>query len=472
MSFSWEKGWDEAFCYFRSMKSILLFGAGKSATCLIEYLGKCCEENDWNLLVCDTDLVLAQSKIKNFLYAEAISIDVSDEEKRHGLISKADMVISMLPPGLHFLVAKDCVAFSKNLLTASYIDEKIKSLESQIVEKRLFFLGEMGLDPGIDHMSAMKIINDIKNLGGKITSFKSHCGGLVSPESDDNPWHYKITWNPANVVMAGSSGAVYKKNSDTIAISYSEIFNDDKNVVDVPSLFKLAWYANRDSLSYIDTYQLHDVNTFIRTTLRYPSFCRGWNKIIKLDLTNTNDHEEIKECKTFADWYNLKKEKFVLQNKNILDDNEFFNDEFLDQIDYLTLNNEEMISGEIYNSASLLQYLLEKKLVMRTHDKDIIVMLHEIEYSINGERKEIRSCLIVKGEDQLHTAMAKTVGLPLGIAAKLILQNKIKLTGLHIPVITEIYDPVLKELEINGIKFHEEIRNCNSQKSYEKRDIN
>ncbi len=438
------------------MKTILLFGAGKSATCLIEYLEKCCSENDWELLVCDADLALAQSKIKNFTSAKAISIDVSNEEKRHELISKADIVISMLPPGLHFLVAEDCVTFSKNLLTASYIDEKIRSLKKDIEEKGLIFLGEMGLDPGIDHISAMKMIDETKKQGGKITSFKSHCGGLVAPESDDNPWHYKITWNPVNVVMAGSSGATYRNERQTIKIPYAEIFNDNKNRVNVPALFPLAWYANRNSLSYIETYQLHDVATFIRTTLRYPPFCRGWNKIIQMDFTNKNDQEEIKECTTFADWFNLKKEKLALKNENILIDDPFFNDEFLEQIDYLGMRNPEKIPIEISHSAALLQYLLEKKLVMKPGDKDMIIMLHEIEYSINDQKKRISSCLIVKGEDQLHTAMAKTVGLPLGIAAKLILQNKIKITGLHIPVIPEIYEPVLKELELNGIKFNEE----------------
>lgn len=445
------------------MKTILLFGAGKSATSLIEYLGKCCNENEWHLIVCDANSDLAQSKIINFTSAKAISIDVSNAEKRHELISKADIVISMLPPGLHFLVAKDCVLFSKNLLTASYIDEKIKSLKNEIEEKGLIFLGEMGLDPGIDHMSAMKMIHGIKKQGGKITSFKSHCGGLVSPESDDNPWHYKITWNPANVVMAGSSGAIYKNEGKPVEIPYTEIFNDEKNTVAVPALFPLAWYANRDSLSYLDTYQLHDADTFIRTTLRYPSFCRGWNKIIKLDFTNIHDREEIKECKTFADWFNLKKEKFASQNGNDLIDNNFFNPEFIEQIDFLSMRSSETIPLEVSNSASLLQYLLEKKLVMKPNDKDMIVMLHEIEYTINGENKETRSCLVVKGKDQIHTAMAKTVGLPLGIAAKLILQNKIQLTGLHIPVISEIYEPVLKELELNGIKFNDEIIAISSQ---------
>jgi saccharopine dehydrogenase-like NADP-dependent oxidoreductase len=429
------------------MKTILLFGAGKSATSLIEYLGECCDQNDWKFIVCDADQSLAESKIKNFKSARAVSIDVSNIEKRHELISGSDIVISMLPPGLHFLVAKDCVMFSKNLLTASYVDEKIRSLKNEIEQKGLLFLGEMGLDPGIDHMSAMKMIHNIKKEGGKITSFKSHCGGLVSPESDDNPWHYKITWNPANVVIAGRSGAIYRNEGKTIEIPYEEIFNDEKNMVEVPSLFPLAWYANRDSLSYIDTYQLQGVDTFIRTTLRYPSFCRGWNKIVKMDFTNANDHEEIKDCKTYEDWFNLKKEKLASQNKNIFSNTDFFNQEFLEQIDYLGMR-----------TSGLLQYLLENYLVMKLHDKDMIVMLHEIEYTINDENKETRSCLIVKGEDQIHTAMAKTVGLPLGIAAKLILQNKIQLSGLHIPVIREIYEPVLKELELNGIKFYEEIK--------------
>ena len=438
------------------MTTILLFGAGKSATCLIDYLAKCCDEKNWKLIVCDSDLSLAQSKTKNFASAIAISFDVSDDKKRQEFISQATMVISMLPPALHFLVARDCVAFSKNLLTASYIDEKIKSLKEEVEKKGILFLGEMGLDPGIDHMSAMRMIDDIKNNGGKIISFKSYCGGLLSPESDDNPWHYKITWNPANVVMAGSSGAVYLEEGQKVEIPYSEIFDDKNNIVDIPTLFPLAWYANRDSLSYIETYQLQDVKSFIRTTLRYPSFCRGWNKIIKLDLTSKTDHEEIKDCITFKDWFHLKSENLFSKTQNEVDQIDFFSPEFSEQIDYLGLNKDEKIAFDISNSASLLQYVLEKKLVMKRDDKDMIIMLHEIEYSTDAENKKTKSCLIVTGENQAYTAMAKTVGLPLAISAKLILENKIQLAGLHIPVISEIYEPVLKELELYGIQFHEQ----------------
>jgi saccharopine dehydrogenase-like NADP-dependent oxidoreductase len=433
------------------MKKILVFGAGKSATCLIDYLCSSCEENNWMLLVCDADLQLAQSKINQCKNGKAVSIDVSNEEKRIVLIKEADIVISMLPPQLHFLVANDCLNFSKHLLTASYIDENIKKLNKQIEKKGLLFLCEMGLDPGIDHMSAMKIFDQVKNNGGKIISFKSHCGGLVSPESDDNPWHYKITWNPGNIVMAGSSGAVYKLNGAIVTIPYNKIFTDCK-VLDVPGLFPLAWYPNRDSLTYIDTYGLHDVDTFIRTTLRHASFCRGWNIIVNSGLTDLNDYEEIKNCKTYNEWF---KKKINKGESSIA--NDAIKAEFNEQVNYLGLRSNDLIEPSIKNSALLLQHLLEKKLAMQPHDKDMIVMLHEIGFEINGERKEIRSCLIAKGEDRERTAMAKTVGLPLGIAAKLILQDKIKLKGLHIPVAKEIYNPVLSDLELHQIKFNETI---------------
>lgn len=436
------------------MRTISIFGAGKSATSLIDYLGKICEEKNWKLYVSDADLSLAQAKTNQFTSAEAVSFDVSDREKRQAFIAMADVVISMLPPSLHLLVARDCILFSKHLLMASYIDMNLRALADEIKEKGLLFIGEMGLDPGIDHMSAMKVIHEIKNKDGQITSFKSHCGGLMAPENDDNPWHYKISWNPMNVVAAGSSGAFYKSEGKIIEVLYSEVFSNENQMVEIPEIGPLAWYANRDSLSYIKTYDLHKISTFIRTTLRYPAFCRGWNKIIRLDLTNKMDHEEIKNCKTFSDWFELKKDKMLSETH--LPVNTFFDSEFQEQIDFISLRSKENIPVPFSNSAAILQFLLEKNLALKPNDKDMIIMLHEIEYSIDGENKQTRSCLIVKGEDHIHTAMAKTVGLPLGIAARLILEKRINLTGLHIPIVPEIYKPVLEELELNGIQFTEE----------------
>ncbi|MDB5223352.1 MAG: Saccharopine dehydrogenase L-glutamate-forming [Chitinophagaceae bacterium] len=442
------------------MKKILLFGAGKSATCLIEYLVKELKKNDWHLLVCDADIDIAKLKVGNAENAEAVSINVEDEMERKKLVQSADIIISMLPPALHFLIAKDCVEFSKNLLTASYVDENIRSLEKEIADKKLLFLCEMGLDPGIDHMSAMKLINSIKDRGGNINSFISHCGGLVAPESDNNPWHYKITWNPRNIVLAGKDGAEYIKENQAINIPYKSVFRSCPPIYAIEN-YPLCWYPNRDSLHYIDLYGLQGIATFIRTTLRHPAFCRGWNKFVNMRLTATDDFETIKDCKTFADWLTVKTSPYFTNKdwNNYLQIylTDPFRNEFDRQMVFLGLRRKEPLPQNFTCSADILQYVLESKLAMAADDKDMIVMLHELEYEIGNKKYEARSSLIVKGDDSLKTAMAKTVGLPLGIATKLILQDKIKLTGLHIPVAPEIYEPVLKELEENGIKFKEEI---------------
>jgi saccharopine dehydrogenase-like NADP-dependent oxidoreductase len=423
------------------MKQIVLFGAGKSATCLIDYLIKETFENSWLLTVADGNLQSAKSKIGNAAQATAVSINVENDLERKQLMSKADIVISLLPPSLHFLVAQDCAEMNKNLLTASYVDDKIKSLEDTVDKKKLLFLCEMGLDPGIDHMSAMELIDRIKKQGGNITSFKSHTGGLIAAESDDNPWHYKISWNPRNVVLAGIAGAVYKEDNSIITKKYENLF-DNCREINVDGIGNLAYYPNRDSLSYIPVYDLVTANTFIRTTLRYPSFCKGWEAVVAAGLTND---------KVVIDTKNLSFKKWSATIKP------FITEENKSQLQFLGLFDDMPVSSSAKTSADILQYLLETKLAMLPHDKDMIVMLHELEYEIENEKHATRSCLIVKGEDSTRTAMAKTVGLPLGIAAKLILQGKIKLTGLHIPILPEIYEPVLAELKKYNIKFEEQI---------------
>ncbi|MGN6165481.1 MAG: saccharopine dehydrogenase C-terminal domain-containing protein, partial [Flavisolibacter sp.] len=274
------------------MKKILLFGAGKSATVLIRYLLENAAAENWQLLLVDANLAMAQEKIGNNDYGKAVSIDINNAALRSELIQQSDIVISLMPPALHFLIAKDCVQYSKNLLTASYVDEKMRSLKNEIEKNGLLFLCEMGLDPGIDHMSAKKIIDEIHSDGGKIHSFISHCGGLVAPESDNNPWHYKISWNPRNVVTAGKAGAIYKQNGEIVELGYEDLFAQ-KRYVPVPGGEVLCWYPNRDSLSYISLYGLQETATFIRTTLRHPDFMYGWKNIIDLKLTNESD-----VCKT------------------------------------------------------------------------------------------------------------------------------------------------------------------------------
>ena len=442
------------------MQKILLFGAGKSATVLINYLLATAVEENWQITIADADLVLAQSKTGNSAFAKAISFDINNALERNKAIQDADIVISLLPPALHFLVAQDCVLFSKNLLTASYVDDKIKSLKTDIEKKGLLFLCEMGLDPGIDHMSAMKIIDSIHAKGGVVTSFKSHCGGLVAPESDNNPWHYKISWNPRNIVLAGKAGATFKKDGKKVEVLYDKIFENCPEI-HVKNLPVFAAYPNRDSVSYAVLYGLEESSTFIRTTLRYASFCRGWDVICHLGLTDTDDEKEISHLQTIGQWFHFKLKGIELKELSWLDYlkryvDEEWHTELTEQIDFLDLLEEHKIPVDAKCSADILQSLLEKRLVLNKEDKDMIVMLHEIESKAGNIESGVKSVLIVKGEDSLKTAMAKTVGLPIGIAAKLILQKQIQLTGLHIPVLKEIYEPVLKELETHGIRFSEE----------------
>ncbi len=500
------------------MKTILLFGAGKSAKVLIEYLLANAVTEDWQLIVVDADLQLAKEKLRAHPHGIAASFDITHEVERQTFIQEADIVISLLPPSLHILVARDCVAFGKNLLTASYVDEAMKALQPQIEAKGLLFLCEMGLDPGIDHMSAKKIIDDIEAEGGTIVSFMSHCGGLVAPESDDNPWHYKISWNPRNVVMAGKAGATFLQDGDIKQWPYKKLF-EEKRFIEISSEDVLCWYPNRDSLAYIPLYGLEGVQTFIRTTLRHADFIYGWKNIIDLKLTDeTNQYQtdgktlkelfkEHMDSNGFNEWLEEKLQDQFAYTKNILSElvsltemedkaaqkgmelmDEFMvvNEEgdlkqidiedlklnaatalaekmhdaklTLKQLFYLGLDDDATrINKGTCSAADILQAALEKKLALQPADKDMVVMKHEIEYQQGADLYRHTATLVVKGKDDRHTAMAATVGLPLGIAAKLVLNGELNLTGLHLPILPEIYHPVLEALSRLDITFTEEV---------------
>jgi saccharopine dehydrogenase-like NADP-dependent oxidoreductase len=500
------------------MKQVLLFGAGKSATVLIDYLLSNAEKEGWYLTVVDADIQAAQNKVGDSAFGNAVAFDISDEDTRTSYISKADIVISLMPPALHFLIAKDCLRFGKNLLTASYVDEHMKSLRQDIEDSGLLFLCEMGLDPGIDHMSAKKMIDEIHDEGGRIHSFYSHCGGLISTESDNNPWHYKISWNPKNVVTAGQAGAIFKYNGEVKELEYPELFAE-KRLVSIPGHEVLSWYPNRDSLSYIHLYGLEECSTFIRTTLRHPDFIYGWKNIIDINLTSEKQtydtdgktlaqlFKEHMDRNGFSEWLEEKLREQFDSTKNLL--SELVNlvelekkaeekgveaiDEFmvvdpqgdLKQIDiddlkvnaaatladkmhdasltlkqlfYLGLDdNETMVDKGECSAAKILQFALEKKLALQPGDRDMVIMQHEIEFEKANKRYKSTSTLLLKGADDKNTAMAKTVGLPLGIAARLILNGTINLKGLRIPIEKEIYEPVLNELKLYQIEFKERI---------------
>ncbi|MBL7726884.1 MAG: saccharopine dehydrogenase NADP-binding domain-containing protein [Dinghuibacter sp.] len=434
------------------MKHIVLFGAGKSATCLIDYLVKLVHTEQWQLTVVDGDRLLAESKTGKAPGTSVAVVNIEhDAVERRQLVQLADIVISLLPPHLHQIIAIDCLDAGKHLLTASYAGADMLELDARVREKGLLFLCEMGLDPGIDHMSAMQLFTHIKEKGGVIHSFKSHCGGLVAPESDNNPWHYKISWNPRNVVLAGKAGAVYRENGQNCSLPYADLFKKG-GAVEIPGAGKLAWYANRDSLGYIPIYALEEAGTFIRTTLRYPDFLTGWQMIQELNLADETVQYNTagKTLKQFfADYTAANKLESVLNGLTPVQKEQLL---FLGWEDAETL-----IPKETASAADVLQLALEQKLKLQPGDKDMIVMMHEIEYRLPGEttNRYLGSSLVVLGEDALRTAMAKTVGLPLGIAAKLVLQGVIQKAGVHIPVTSDIYTPVMAELATHGIVFHE-----------------
>ena len=499
------------------MKQILVFGAGKSSTALIEYFLVNAVAEQWRLTVVDAVLDTVKEKMGDSSYGTALAFDITDNVKRKAAIENADIVISLMPPSLHILIAKDCVVAKKNLLTASYVDEQLKTLKKEVEAAGLLFLCEIGLDPGIDHMSAKKMIDEIHAQGGMITSFHSHCGGLVAPESDNNPWHYKISWNPRNVVMAGKAGAMFKLNGEIKELPYEDLFAE-KKYVSVPEHEPLCWYPNRDSLSYIPVYGLEETDTFIRTTLRHPDFIYGWKNLIDLKLTgeeklyNTDGKtllqffKEHMELNGFSEWLQQKLHEQFDSTKGLL--SELVNlvkleeeaakkgidpvDEFMMvddkgdlqniDIDYLKISAAATLADRMHDAnltlkqlfflgmddestvvnkgqcsaADVLQLALEKKLMLQPQDKDMVIMLHEIIYSKDGVNYKATSSFILKGEDGKHTAMAQTVGLPLAIAAKLILDGRLTMKGLHIPIHKEIYEQLLPELAKHDIQFREE----------------
>jgi saccharopine dehydrogenase (NADP+, L-glutamate forming) len=432
------------------MKEILVAGAGKSSVFLIEYLLQHAAKKNLHVTVADAFLQNAVDKINGSKHGTAERLDVNDTKKRQQLVRKSDIVISMLPPALHIELAKDCLLFEKHLLTASYTDEAVKKMNEEIATKNILFVYEMGLDPGIDHMSAMQMIHTIQKDGGKIISFKSHCGGLVAPESDNNPWHYKISWNPANVVRAGKAGASFKEDGQIKNITYDHLFSPENKVIVNDNVY--SFYANRDSLAYIDLYHLHDTKTFVRTTLRHPDFIKGWASIVDLHLT-----DETKKLQTDGLSPAIFFRKHVDENglqKALPND-----PTILEQFAFIDFYDDgENINKGLQTPCEVLQYLLEKNLVLTPADKDMIVMLHEIEFEKDGNTHSHKSSLVVIGDDNIHTAMAKTVGLPLAIAAIKILDGTIKLRGLHIPIVPEIYNVVMKELEKLGVKFESQKR--------------
>ncbi len=441
--------------------NILIIGAGMSAAQLIKYLEGHSSKFNWSLTVADKNISVIKKKVSPA--TNVVKFDLFDEGKREKLVSEADVVVSLLPARFHIEVAKTCLKFNKSLFTASYESDEMRELAGEIEQKGLLFLNETGLDPGIDHMSAMHIIDRIKEEGHKLLDFESFTGGLIAPESDDNPWHYKFTWNPRNVVVAGQGGpAKFIQEGKYKYIPYNRLFRRTE-LIEIEGYGRFEGYANRDSLKYIKQYHLEGVPTVYRGTLRRPGFCRAWNVFVQLGMTDDTFYMENTEDMTYREFVN----SFLYYHPSDSVRTKLFHYMHIDQdsdiiekLDCLGLFTDKKLGLKQATPAQALQHILTKKWKLKPEDRDMIVMWHKFIFREKGKRsrKELTSSLVVEGRNQSDTAMSRTVGLPLAMAVKLYLTGKLKVTGLHIPNFKEIYEPILKELKEHGIEFKEDIR--------------
>ena len=444
------------------MKNILVIGAGRSSSSLIQYLLDHAVNEKWNVKVGDVDEKNAEARVNNHPAGTAFKFDIADSSQREKEISTADIVVSMLPAFLHGSVAKDCVKLGKHLVTASYVSDEMRALNDEAKRKNIILLNEIGLDPGIDHMSAMLIIDRVKKNGGEMLAFYSYCGGLVAPESNDNPWGYKFSWNPRNVILAGNGTAQFIENGKYKYLPYNRLFELAGNVsVDGHGNFDA--YANRDSLSYRSVYGLENIPTMLRGTLRMPGFCKAWNAFVQLGWTD--DTWKIHNANELS--YSQLVEAFLPKGSGSVKEQlrkflgELGDDEVMKKLEWAGIFSDEKIKLKEASPAQILQELLERKWLLKPGDKDMIVMQHQFEYFLEGKRHKIISSLVVKGEDEIHTAMAKTVGLPAAIAVRRILSGELNRSGVCVPVTADIYEPILKELESFDIKFSEKEESLN-----------
>ncbi|MGY0391537.1 saccharopine dehydrogenase family protein [Bizionia sp. KMM 8389] len=441
------------------MRKILLIGAGKSASYLIKYLLEKSNEENLLIIVGDVNFAHAKKLTNNHENAQAIMLDVFDKESRQNAIQNCDIVISMLPARYHIEVAHDCISFNKNMVTASYISDEMHNLDKAAKDKGLIFMNEIGVDPGIDHMSAMQVIDRIREAGGEMILFESFTGGLVAPESDNNLWNYKFTWNPRNVVVAGQGGAAKFLQEGTYKyIPYNRLFRRTE-FLDVEGYGRFEGYANRDSLKYQSVYGLNNVHTLYRGTMRRVGFSRAWNMFVQLGMTDDSYTIDDSENMSYRDFVNAflaysptdsVELKFRLALK--IDQDDIVWDKLM-ELDIF--NDQKRVELKQATPAQILQKILMDSWTLDADDKDMIVMYHKFGYILDGKKHQIDSTMVTIGEDQTYTAMAKTVGLPVAIATLAILNEKITTPGVQMPINKEVYQPILEELETYGIAFKE-----------------
>lgn len=440
------------------MKTVLILGAGLSSNMLISYFGERTKALNIHLRVGDISLGTAQAKIEGFSQCSAFEFDVYNDIQRQAEISKAGLVISMLPARMHPIVARCCIKYGVNMVTASYTSSEMRELDHEARKAGIVIMNECGVDPGIDHMSAMQMIHRFREAGDQLVAFESSTGGLVAPGFENNPWHYKFTWNPRNVVLAGKDGARFLHNGKFKYIPYNKLFSRIETI-QVTGQGEFEVYGNRDSLMYRETYGLHDLETMFRGTIRRPGFCQAWDVFVQLGATDDSYVMEDTENMTYRDFINSfmayridisVEEKLALYLDIPMDS------AMMKRLEWLGIFDDRKIGIPGLTPAKVLQKILEEKWSLEPEDKDMIVMQHQFDFISKNVRKKICSTMTYIGKDTYNTAMAATVGLPVAITSEMILDGRINLKGVQLPIIPEVFNPVLASLNKLGIEFIEE----------------
>jgi saccharopine dehydrogenase-like NADP-dependent oxidoreductase len=431
------------------MKKIILFGAGRSARHLVSFLVEGAKSGKWNVVVADTNVAHWIEEYGDLEQVEFIAGDAGDAAFRQGLITHSSLVISMLPAFMHAEVVRDCINFHVHVFTPSYVSPEVNAMHDRAVQEGVLVLNEMGVDPGIDHISAMEIIHRLKKQGAEITSFESYTGGLVAPASDDNLWGYKISWNPRNIILAGSSGhAMYREDNKLRMVPYHNLFDEVDTIVACDGV-RYDAYANRNSIHYLELYGLEKVQKLVRGTLRKHGYCRGWAFLVKNGFTN--DDTKI-PAGSFSTWLDLS-QSLLGVNFNIKNESQ----EIAAMLNEIGIFSDEPLLNMEQTCAQHLQQLLEKKWVLKEGDRDMIVMVHKFGYALNGKNFMLNSSMVLEGDDEFKTAMSKTVGMPIAFAVERLFNGDFLSRGVQIPVLREFYEPLLNDLKNIGISFVETV---------------
>lgn len=441
------------------MNKVLILGAGMVAKPIVQYLLNC----GYTLTVADYYEQKAKEVIDSNPNGIGIQFDVNDKEKLDKLVSEHDLTVSLIPYTYHVEVARYCIKHKKNMVTASYISPAMKALDQEAKEAGILILNEMGLDPGIDHMGAKKIIDQVHEAGGKVDEFYSLCGALPAAESAVNPFRYKFSWSPLGVLLASKNSAKYKLDGNVVDVATENLFKDIRSV-DFAELGKFEVYPNRDSLPYIDLYGIPEASTVLRGTIRYPGWCEILDTMKSLNMLSTDEMDV--SGKSYADLMSA-----IVGIPNSMDMiaklasklNISTDSHFIKAMQWLGLFDQNQINKIKASPFDIVGELMMEKMMLSPEDRDLVLMLHSFKVTLkDGSTEVIRSKMVDYGSLKTDTAIARTVALPAAIAVKMIFEDKISIRGVHLPTIAEIYNPVLKELENMDICMHETygLKNC------------